>query len=371
MAIVNQLNVGSSSISNAYIGTSPVLKAYLGTTLVYDNSAPYLTISADENDSVITFIGDYNSSMTVQYSLNYGPWTTITFNGSQLTINDGDSVRLKGTNVKYGGNKIRMTGRSDVWFTLSGNIMSLIGGDNFTSLTSFSGSEEIFYGLFSGSTGLYRASNLTLPVTALVPYCYESMFEGCTRLVYPPSLPRIIPDYYCCYKMFEGCTSLVNPAMTMVGGDYLYESCFERMYYNCSSLTSCGGWYFPDYASGDDACSQMYMGCSALTSINIGFIYHGISGRDIFYQMFRDCTHLTSSISSLKDTTTRGCFKGMFRGCSSLTSAPALPATTLASECYCEMFYGCSSLTTAPELPAATLVESCYDYMFAGCGNLN
>ena len=89
-----------------------------------------------------------------------------------------------------------------------------------------------------------------------------------------------------------------------------------------------------------------------------------------FEMLFMDCTSLTSAPELPATTLTESCYFDMFYKCSSLTTAPELPATTLANRCYNCMFSDCSSLTTAPELPAMTLAEYCYASMFYGCSSL-
>lgn len=65
-----------------------------------------------------------------------------------------------------------------------------------------------------------------------------------------------------------------------------------------------------------------------------------------YCRMFRDCTSLTTAPSLPATTLASSCYNGMFRNCTSLTQAPALPATALASSCYFEMFRGCTNLNT-------------------------
>jgi hypothetical protein len=90
-----------------------------------------------------------------------------------------------------------------------------------------------------------------------------------------------------------------------------------------------------------------------------------------YQQMFYRCTSLTTAPELPATTLAGGCYVSMFHNCSSLTTAPKLPATTLAEHCYARMFSCCTSLTTAPELPATTLAKWCYQYMFESCTKLN
>ena len=96
-----------------------------------------------------------------------------------------------------------------------------------------------------------------------------------------------------------------------------------------------------------------------------------LTGRDYCYnRMFFNCSSLTKAPELPAMTLADQCYVSMFYGCTSLTQAPELPATTLADYCYYYMFLGCTSLTQAPELPATTLADGCYEYMFAYCTSL-
>ena len=90
-----------------------------------------------------------------------------------------------------------------------------------------------------------------------------------------------------------------------------------------------------------------------------------------YYRMFYGCTSLTTAPVLPATTLANQCYGLMFEGCTALTTAPVLPATTLANQCYYCMFSECTSLTTAPVLPATTLVSTCYQLMFIGCTSLN
>ena len=90
-----------------------------------------------------------------------------------------------------------------------------------------------------------------------------------------------------------------------------------------------------------------------------------------YQYMFWGCTSLTTAPKLPATTLASRCYYNMFDGCTSLTTAPKLPATTLAINCYYGMFSSCTSLTTAPTLPATTLTSNCYQYMFYGCTSLN
>jgi len=182
-------------------------------------------------------------------------------------------------------------------FNASGNIMSLLYGDDFIGQTDLIGKNYAFYKLFKSNDRLINVSNLILPATTLASNCYGSMFHSCTSLTTAPELPATT----------------------------LESSCYNSMFYGCASLTTT-----PE------------LPVTTLAS----YCYNS---------MFSLCTSLTTAPELPATTLANYCYSYMFYGCTSLTTAPELPATTLVSNCYSNMFQNCSSLnyikamfTTAP-----------------------
>lgn len=210
---------------------------------------------------------------------------------------------------------------------------------------------------------------------------FERMFEGCTSLTHPPILPngRIWKTAFA--YMFNGCTSLTNatkPALPLlnngnIGTDntYLYQGCFQGIFYGCTGITQMDDLSgFNMGSAGNSYFREMYAG-TGITSIDAAKMPTGTITNSCFYAMFRG-TPITSIPSNLLQSTTlaNNCYGEMFANCTSLTALPSglLPATTLAQSCYYRMFYGCRSITSLPNgfLPATTLANSCYYDMFNG-----
>ena len=290
------IEVQSASFANKYL-----------TTEALESGTFTLTVPAAVNSTKMT---------SVAYSTDDGAnWVTTTIDNTAQTIttptiNAGDKVLWKGVGNVLNGSGFSSTGN----FNASGNVMSMLYGDNFVNQTTFpSNVQSIFNALFMNNTKVVSAENLVLPATTLAQSCYSNMFNGCTALTTAPELPATTLTSNCYQNMFSGCTALTTapelPATTLA------SSCY--------------------------------------------------------YSMFKKCTSLTTAPVLNATTLAESCYQGMLQNCTLLTSAPALPATTLASKCYSSMFQNCSSLTTAPALPATTLVFACYGSMFYRCYNLN
>ena len=275
-----------------------------------DYSKEYLTFEALE-EGTFKF-----SKAGLSYSTDNGDtWTALDANTATPTINAGNEIMFKGemTPGTRSGNFGIGTFSAVGTFNASGNIMSLLYGDDFIGQTDLTQKKYAFYELFKSNNWLIDASNLILPATALATSCYQNMFYNCASLTTAPELPATTLAGSCYNGMFSGCTSLTTapelPATT------LKSSCYQNM--------------------------------------------------------FSDCTSLTTAPELPATTLATYCYQDMFSDCTSLTTAPELPATTLANYCYNGMFIGCTSLTTAPELPATTLATYCYNGMFQNCSRLN
>ena len=309
----------------------------------------YMTLSAlGDGEITITIPAELSSTYATSfsYSKDKSTWTDTIVDNTAKTISipvtNGDNVYLKGVALtcfdegNYGGLSINSTANINA----SGNIMSLLYGDNFTDKTTLpEGGTYNFGSLFSGNEHLINAKDLKLHAATLNYSCYSSMFEGCTSLTTAPELPATTLAENCYEFMFSGCTSLTTapelPATTLAPG------CYGYMFSDCTSLSTAPE--LPATTLADNCYNGIFSGCTSLTT--------------------------TSTLPAT--TLASSCYSSMFSGCSSLTTAPDLPVTTLADSCYLSMFLGCTSLTTAPELPAATLTNSCYERMFYRCSKLN
>ena len=311
-------------------------------------------------------------SRTIQYRVNGGTWSSLTSTSSTvgnntISVSAGDNVEFKGNNTRYTWDVIAGSSfaNSTAVFNLSGNIMSMLYGDNFSNKVTFPTSEAwTFYGLFGG-TNVVSAANLVLPATTLNKGCYQAMFANCTSLTTAPELPATTLAESCYSLLFRNCTSLTTapelPATTLA------SFCYNSMFNGCTSLTTAPVLSATSLAN---YCYQMmFQGCSALTTAPE---LPATTLADACYMyMFFSCTTLTTAPELPATNLADNCYYWMFVSCSSLTTAPALPATTLADSCYANMFMGCTSLTTAPDLPATTLAYRSYFQMFDYCTSLN
>ena len=202
-------------------------------------ASDYLTITSLANNNNIYWINGGPSvagyARTVYISTDGGTtWTNKLSQRNQVsiaTLNTGDKLLIKGSLSNYYSGYVNHF-TSDYTVDLSGNIMSLLYGDNFVGQTELT-AQNTFKGIFSGLR-VVNAQNLVLPATTLTSNCYARMFLGCTSLVTAPKLPAVIMTLECYDEMFYSCTSLTTapelPATTLA------QRCYNEMFNGCSSL---------------------------------------------------------------------------------------------------------------------------------------
>lgn len=262
------------------------------------NLEDYMYFTILENGNV-TF-RNTNAFVDLQYSINNGPWEKIV----NLAVKKGDVVALKARG--YSKEQDSFGYFSLPPCNLGGNIMSLYYGDDAKNHTQELMSKQFAYLFYK--TSIVSVAADFLPATTLTERCYESMFQGCTRLTTAPKLPSTTLAGRCYYNMFNGCTSLTTapelPATTLA------NSCYDSMFQDCAGLT----------------------------------------------------TAPTLPATILADS----CYKSMFNRCSSLTTAPVLPATKLANYCYYYMFSNCSKLNYIKMLATDISASYCLHYWTSG-----
>ena len=236
------MKIGNTDINKLYIGSTEVTKVYLGSTVVYepiDYRTVPLTFEIQSDGDIIWKASNTDNIRTIEYSKNSGEWASITSTtgGTSISVVSGDTIQFRGNNTSYSTNTSYNScfNGSTCSFSVEGNIMSLINSTDFANLTTLE-SAYTFCGLFKNCTGLTDASNLILPATTLLNYCYSNMFYSCRSLTTAPVLPATTIAIGCYSSMFQSCTSLVNaPALPSTT---LAESCYNMMFTNCDSLTT-------------------------------------------------------------------------------------------------------------------------------------
>ena len=303
----NKISVSGITVANWNTGEITGGKAETDNT-------PYLTFTADEEQTFIMSAKDSYEIPGLEYSVNNGTWKKVvtgepvTFGGSKGTLSLRGKNNLEGTSKQNSGYSQISFGKTDVNVVCKGDIRTLLDYTNYKDVATESAR---FRHLFEDCTQLTSAPDL--PAETLAEACYSFMFEGCTSLKTAPKLSATTLAEDCYFRMFLGCTSL-ETAPTL-SAKTLKTYCYSYMFAGCTSLKTA-----PELRA-----TQLFSGC----------------------------------------------YQGMFQGCKSLESAPELPATTLAIQCYAYMFQNCEKLSSVTMLaPSDQILKNsdCCLYWLVGAG---
>ncbi len=247
---------------------TPMYPAKVKSVKLKDISEIPLTFEAKVDGFSVKLTSGLTTKPSLQYSIDGGNWTDLTFDENIATISSIDSgqkisFRAKTINNAF-GNQYTYSGFScSQECYIYGNIMSLLSKDDFATATSVP--DYAFRALFQGNDKIlsHPSKPLVLPATNLAKNCYAIMFYGCTSLTTAPDLPATTLADSCYEKMFNGCTNLVTaPA---ISATTLAKGCCCGMFGGCTSLTT--GPTLHAATLVDDCYQRMFFGCTNLNSV--------------------------------------------------------------------------------------------------------
>jgi len=296
------------------------------------------------NDGTVTLAkaGSPTFTPSLQYSTDKSSWTNVTVD-TPIRLPANTPVYFKGENYRFGmsptyppNDYYHFVFDSSAFasYMIGGNIMSLL--DPTVQKTTLTADNDCaFYKLFENNTGLlsinmhsvypnFEHSDLSLPATALSPYCYFGMFCGCTGLAIDLNEAGV--------TFMEG----LLPATTVA------QECYDRMFSGCSNV----------HVS------------AKLPATNL-------SGCALCYnEMFKDSgviyamPILATTVAKTDFSDLGGQMTCMFENCTGLKYVPKLYSTDLFAafmmpelNTYTSMFNGCSSLEVNSMSTASTTYE--------------
>ena len=203
----------------------------------------YLTIKITGAGTLKWYCANNSYKKTISYSKDNGQtWTNVTptsaSSGTNISVTVGDVIIFKGTNSTYSNNSTNTNNcfrYSTCRFTVEGNVMSLIYGDDFKGKDSFAaGTSYNLSRLFQNCTGLTDASNLVFPATAVTVGCYRSVFDSDSSLTAGPTiLPATTLDTECYNNMFLRCNLTRAPELPAL---VVPTSGYNAMFYGNRNL---------------------------------------------------------------------------------------------------------------------------------------
>ena len=210
------------------------------------------------------------------------------------TLNPGEVIYLKAVRQQNGTQIYRIA--TTHYYNISGNINSIIYGDNFTNDAYFYEATEQYTPIFSNS-GVISAKNLVLPAEKLCECCYKEMFKSATYLNEPPKLKSTHLAKGCYNSMFDGCNYLVkSPELP---AKELATYCYEGMFRYCYALQA--NISLPAKKLVDGCYHEMFYFCNNLKYIKC----------DAKYNISEDPTYTLKGML-VKDTTIPGTTYGTF-----------------------------------------------------------
>ena len=290
------LEAGKSYTYNLIVGKNKVTiggvtVAEWGTDKIKGGKAeeyiPYVTFTAEKAQKfMMKTNGNYNIS-GLEYSVNFGDWTTVEANKEVTFGGTNGDLRLRGTNTD--GTASALDKYSTITFTDSnvpvactGDIRTLLDWDNYTTVNT---ENAMFIKLFENCSVLTSAPEL--PATSLAYNCYYCMFSGCTNLKSAPKLPAKALANQCYAYMFAGCKNLKTAPE--LPAEVLANQCYDSMFLGCTNLKTAPK--LPAKTSQMYCYASMFSGCTNLKSaeLSIEFLYRGCCS-----SMFYNCTNLSS-----------------------------------------------------------------------------
>ena len=238
------LEAGKSYTYNLIVGKNKVTVggvtvADWGTDKIDGGKAeftPYVTFTANAAQTFkMKTEGNYNIS-ELEYSVNYGEWTTVEANKEVEFGGAKGNLRLRGNNVKgtassnYDYSNITFT-NPDAKVACTGDIRTLLGWESYRTVDT---KDALFCNLFDHCRALTSAPEL--PAENLADHCYKSMFYACSSLETAPKLPAKTMASECYIHMFNGCSSLKKaPELPATELD---RNCYYGMFFGCTKLSS-------------------------------------------------------------------------------------------------------------------------------------
>ena len=269
------VDINGYEISKAFTGGEPVNAIYSFGVKVWPVTGPVefggLKFTALEAGTIgMSNIGTNETTTKpyISYSKDGVNWIEWDYTPIEVDVND--VIYFKGINDSIGSSSknysiFNLTGKFDV----SGNIMSLLYGDDYEGKLDLSDKSYCFYRLFR-YCNVVDASKLIIPATTLSNSrsCYSYMFDGCKLLTEAPALPATTLSDFCYSFMFYGCKSLTEaPALPSTT---LEMGCYEYMFDGCKLLTSAPA--LPATTLVERCYSHMFIDCNNLNYVKANFL---------------------------------------------------------------------------------------------------
>ena len=237
-------------------------------------------------------IGDHEDNGSTptyyRYKKNNDEWKTVTYDynsgfniDAEFTLKEGDTVQIINKGNFGGVQPFIWTDTTGLKCTVSGNIMSLIWGDDYVYAPAnklpfpnfnkgawggnyYEGTQYVYFDFTNDF--IVDAGDLWLPTKNLCPNIFKNMFNNCYKLEVAPDVNAKYLPYHACDSMFYGCSSLHE--MSNVLAETVERGSMYRMFALCTTMNTVTDLHIKHIVgnNGDGALTETFMRCSGITS---------------------------------------------------------------------------------------------------------
>jgi len=238
-------------------------------TITFSKSATLAFWSSVGTNLITSMKIKINDGDWIQGVYSNDDWSWSFNNIVELSMSSGDVVQVKASGIwavsANGGCYIYINTESSC--TLSGNINSLVHGDNFVNATTIP--DYALANVFSQEDtpkSIVDISGLLLPATSLGDHCYYRLFATASHITTVPELPATSLGQYCYYQMFLSCSALTT-LPSILPATSLANYCYNNMFRGCSSITNAP--VLPATTLVNYCYGGMFWSCSSLRYIKM------------------------------------------------------------------------------------------------------
>lgn len=196
-----------------------------------DDTIPQNYIPVVDTNTPLTFKSTGATTVAFNYNAKYSKndesWQNYSSN-TAISLSDGEKVAFSADfgQSKYLAPFFNSTGEGKL--KVYGNTHSIINTEPSTGIA---------FPCFSNCPNLVDATLLSLPLSSVGEYQYDSMFKDCAQLTAGPAiLPAKRLGRFAYNRMFSGCVSLIKSPI--IAATTLGDSSLAYMFADCTSLSS-------------------------------------------------------------------------------------------------------------------------------------
>jgi hypothetical protein len=193
---------------------------------------PELCFTANTSSSTVQLTKIWSpNAVTLETSTDWINWSNYTIWNTITLSNIWDKVYMRNksaTDTLFSKDTAKYYKYVMTWSISASWDLSYLLNKNGTNTIP----DQCFLYIFESCSSLITPP--TLPSLNLGSNCYNYMFQNCTSLTTVPELPATTLGYWCYVSMFQWCTSLET--ITKLPATRFTKFCYTSMFYWCSKI---------------------------------------------------------------------------------------------------------------------------------------